>query len=125
MDRILAMKVSTDHVVSGMDTAAELGSGTVPVLGTPRLLEWMESATVQALDRHLDEGESSVGSLVCLRHTRASPIGSDVSVSAKITERKGRQVKLAVVAHTADGTVLAEGMIRRVVVDTSRFLRDL
>ena len=39
---------SVTHVVGPDDTAAALGSGDLPVLGTPRLLAWCEEATVAA-----------------------------------------------------------------------------
>ena len=35
-------------VVSERDTAVALGSGDVEVLGTPRLLAWLEAATLAA-----------------------------------------------------------------------------
>jgi fluoroacetyl-CoA thioesterase len=35
------------HEVTDADTAAALGSGDVPVLATPRLIAWMEAATVR------------------------------------------------------------------------------
>jgi fluoroacetyl-CoA thioesterase len=33
-------RASVTHVVAPDDTAAALGSGELPVLGTPRLLAW-------------------------------------------------------------------------------------
>ena len=42
--------------VSDDDTAAALGSGTLPVLATPRLLAWLEAATCAALDPTLPAG---------------------------------------------------------------------
>ena len=59
------------HVVTQADTAIALGSGDVPVLATPRLLAWVEAATVTALAEQLDEDESTVGTLVELDHAAA------------------------------------------------------
>ncbi|WP_433454941.1 hypothetical protein ACQPXS_43195 [Streptomyces sp. CA-142005] len=36
------------HEVTDADTAVRVGSGDVPVLATPRLIAWMEAATVRA-----------------------------------------------------------------------------
>ena len=35
--------------VTDDDTAAAVGSGSLPVLGTPRLLAWLEAATCAAV----------------------------------------------------------------------------
>jgi len=64
------------------DTAAALGSGDVPVLGTPRLLALAEAATVRALDGALPPGQTSVGTSVRLEHTAASPVGMRITVTA-------------------------------------------
>ncbi len=39
-----------EAIVAEADTAERLGSGTVPVLGTPALVGLMEHAAVQALE---------------------------------------------------------------------------
>lgn len=108
------------HTVTDDDTAVTLGSGDVAVLGTPRLLAWCEEATCGALD--LDEGETSVGTRVDLEHLAASAVGTDVTATATVVHRDGRMVRFQVVAHADDGTVLASGEIRRVIVNREQFL---
>ena len=44
------MEASLTFVVTDADTAAAVGSGSLPVLGTPRLLAWCEAATCAAVD---------------------------------------------------------------------------
>ena len=41
-------------LVQDDDTAEALGSGDVPVLGTPRVVAAFEAATVEAITAHLD-----------------------------------------------------------------------
>ena len=43
------MEASLSFTVTDDDTAAALGSGSLAVLGTPRLLAWCEAATCAAL----------------------------------------------------------------------------
>jgi fluoroacetyl-CoA thioesterase len=107
------------------DTAAALGSGDVPVLGTPRLLALAEAATVQALDGALTPGQTSVGTSVRLEHTAASPVGMRVTVTAQLTGVDGRRVTFAVEAVDAGGTVVGLGTVERVVVDRAKFLARL
>jgi fluoroacetyl-CoA thioesterase len=112
-------------VVGAEDTAAALGSGDVPVLGTPRLLALAEAATVRAAAGVLAPGQTSVGTSVRLEHTAASPVGMRVTVTAELTAVDGRRLTFAVEAVDAHGTVAGLGTIERVVVDRATFLARL
>jgi predicted thioesterase len=108
--------------VGDADTAAAVGSGDVPVLATPRLLEWLEAATVAALEGSLPDGATSVGTRVDLEHVAPSPVGATITVRAEITAVDGRLVRFDVEALHPDGEVVAHGRITRVAVDRARFL---
>jgi predicted thioesterase len=112
--------------VSPEDTAASQGSGSLPVLGTPRLLAWCEAATCAAVEPALSPGETSVGTRVELEHTRGSLVGTTVDVTASPVFRDGRLHRFGVVARDADGgRVVGTGEVTRVVVDAERFLSRL
>ena len=114
------------YVVGADDTAAALGSGSLPVLGTPRLLAWLEAATCAALEPILPDGSTSVGTRVQVDHLAASPVGATVEVSASSAYDDGRLHRFAVAARDgASGKVLAAGEITRVVVHAERFLARL
>lgn len=104
------------------DTALAVGSGSLRVLATPRVLAWCEEATCEAIAPAIEGGATSVGTRVRLDHLAASPVGSTVSVVATVTAVEGRMVSFEVVTTDSDGRLLAEGEVRRVVVDTERFL---
>jgi len=108
------------------DTAAAVGSGSLPVLGTPRALAWMEAATCAALEPGLPEGSTSVGTRVSVEHLAASAVGQEVEVTATRTHEDGRLHRFSVAAvHRPQGTVVATGEVTRVVVDAERFLSRL
>lgn len=112
--------------VTDDDTAEAVGSGSLPVLGTPRLLAWCEAVTCAAIEPALPEGGTSVGTRVSLDHQGASPVGAEVEVTASTTHVDGRLHRFTVGARDAgSGTVLASGEITRVVVDAERFLSRL
>lgn len=117
--------VELAFVVGDGDTAAALGSGSLPVLATPRLLAWIEAATCAALEPVVVEGRTSVGTRVDLQHSAASPVGATVVVTADPTHSDGRLHRLRVSGRHTDGKVVATGEITRVVVDTDRFLARL
>jgi predicted thioesterase len=109
--------------VTDDDTALALGSGSLAVLGTPRLLAWCEAATCAEVESTLDDGETSVGTRVQLEHLAASPVGAELEVTAETAYVDGRLHRFTVAAqHSADGKVVASGEVTRVVVDAERFL---
>ena len=112
-------------VVTDDDTAVALGSGGLPVLGTPRLLAWCEAATCRALEGRLPTGSSSVGTSVRLEHLAPSAVGEQVTVVALVASVDGRRVGFAVEATDAGGAVVGRGTVERVVVDDERFLARL
>ena len=112
------------------DTAIAVGSGTLPVLGTPRLLAWCEAVTCAALEPTLPEGSTSVGSRIALEHVGASPVGQRVEVTASTTYVDGRLHRFTVAARHVGasgepGKVVGTGEVTRVVVDTAKFLSRL
>jgi predicted thioesterase len=111
--------------VTADDTAAALGSGSLPVLATPRLLAWCEAATCAVLADQLPEGRTSVGTRVALEHLAGSPVGAAVGVTASVAYVDGRLVRFTVAAQHADGRLVGSGEVTRVVVDAERFLGRL
>ncbi len=108
--------------VSDQDTAAAVGSGSLPVLGTPVLLAWCEAATCAAVEDLLGEGETSVGTRVSLEHLAASRVGASITVRASLAHRDGRLVRFTVAAYDGRGTLVGSGEVTRVIVDAQRFV---
>ena len=114
---------SIEFVVTDKDTAETLLSGDLPVLGTPRMIAWLEAATCAAIAEVMPFGQTSVGTRIAVEHRAASAVGAHVTVQATVTHVDGRLLKFEVLAtdsHTA--VVLGHGEITRVVVDRERFL---
>lgn len=122
MDVAAGMQACLTRTVTDADTADALGSGDVPVLATPRLLAWLEAATVAALKGHLDENETSVGTNVRLTHRAPSKVGHTLTLSAEVVAVEGRTVFFEVIAYDQDGTTVGSGEVNRAVVDRARFL---
>lgn len=113
-------------VVGDDDTALAVGSGSLPVLGTPRLLAWLEAATCACVAPVVPEGSTSVGTRVQVEHLTASRVGAEVEVTASSAYVDGRLHRFTVSARdTGSGKVLAAGEVTRVVVDAERFLSRL
>ncbi|WP_406176183.1 thioesterase family protein [Streptomyces sp. NBC_00996] len=105
------------------DTAVTLGSGDVPVLSTPRLIAWMEAATVHAAAPFTGTGQTTVGTAVRIEHLRAIRVGGRVDVIAEPpAAAAGRRLTFLVRALGGSGELVAAGEIDRVIVDRQRFL---
>jgi fluoroacetyl-CoA thioesterase len=118
------LTAKVELTVADADTAQALGSGDVPVLGTPRAVALAEAATVAATTRSLSPGQTTVGVRVELDHKAATPIGRRVVAEARLTEVDGRSLVFDVVVRDGQ-TVAAEGRVWRVLVDRQRFLEKV
>jgi predicted thioesterase len=123
-----ARMVTLRFTVTEQDTAIALGSGDVPVLATPRLLAWLEQATVLAAAERLDPSSTSVGIEVWVRHRRATAVGRQVDVEVTEVVDTDRGLSFGVVAREVaepgadEGRELAEARVVRAVVDRTAFL---
>jgi fluoroacetyl-CoA thioesterase len=123
---LLGRTATRELVVSEADTALAVGSGSLPVLGTPILLAWCEAVTCAVLD--LPAGQTSVGTRVSLEHLAASPVGATVSVTASVAYVDGRLVRFAVEARQISPgaeKLIGSGEVTRVIVDAERFMSRL
>ena len=125
----LVGRVGTASVTVSPDgTAIAAGSGDLPVLATPRLVALLEEAACSALADVLPSGTTSVGTHIDVRHRAPSPLGVQVTATARITAVSGTRVSFEVSAtHVLDGTVaeVGRGTHARAVVDREAFLGAL
>lgn len=118
---VVGLQASVRHVVEMSDSAREVGSGDLEVLGTPTLLAWMEGVTCDALSAYLLPEETSVGTRVLLEHQAASVVGAELQIQATLVYVDGRLVRFEAVA-LADGQLVGRADITRVIVDRERFV---
>ena len=107
--------------VTDADTAQSLGSGDVPVLGTPRALALAEAATVAATARQLPPGMTTVGTRVEWEHKSATPVGRRVTAQATLSKIDGRVLLFEVVLAEGE-RIVAQGRVERIMVERQRFI---
>ena len=120
---MIGMKCQVQQPVTEALTAASIGSGSLPVFGTPYMLAMMENAALTCLQTFLPEGRSSVGTHLDVKHTAPSPVGIIVTAEAEITNvsENGRMVDFAVRAWDEKGPI-GEGTHTRAIIDCEKFL---
>ena len=121
MPLLAGRTASVAMVVTDADTAIALGSGDVPVLGTPRLLALVEEASVKAVQGTVPVGHTTVGMRVQLDHLHPTKVGGTVVAEATLEKSEGRRLTFTV-AVTDQWGLIAVARITRVVVEVERFL---
>ena len=118
------LSARVELTVTDADTAQAVGSGDVPVLGTPRILALAEAATVAATARQIPGGITTVGSRAEIEHRAPTPLGRKVVAQATLTKVDGRKLLFEVTVH--DGELLvAEVRVERVMLDRQQFIARL
>ena len=92
----------------------------VKVLSTPSMVSLIEGTCLGAVQDHLDAGETTVGTHVCVSHTGAASEGEDVVVHCRLAKIEKRRLTFEVEVDAPRGTI-SEGTHQRTVIDTSRF----
>ena len=108
------LKVGVEH------TAPSNGSGKVPVLGTPVMINLIEAAALATVEHLLPSGHQSLGIHLDVRHFAATPIGMNVTATAELTKVDGRTLSFQVEAHD-EKEPIGGGTHQRVVVNVARF----
>ncbi|NPV86605.1 MAG: thioesterase family protein [Anaerolineae bacterium] len=125
MEICSGLTAETNLVVQESDTARSSGDETLPpVLSTPRMVALMESTAHKAILPFLAEGQSSVGTVVNVRHLAATPVGMAVRVRAELLSVEGRRLKYRVEAWDAIEKI-GEGEHERFIIDTQKFIQRL
>jgi fluoroacetyl-CoA thioesterase len=117
----VGMRSEVSLVVTEEHTAAHFGAGGVHVFGTPMMIGLMESAAWSLVQSELAEGETTVGTLVHVRHLAATKLGQKVTATAELVEIDGRRLVFQVSAHD-ERQLIGEGVHERVRVLLDRFL---
>ncbi len=113
-----------DLLVGPEHTAPHVGSGRVPVLATPVVINLLEAAALAAVEHLLPAGHQSLGVQLDVRHFAATPVGMRVTAQAELVAVDGRMLRFRVSAHDEREPV-SEGTHERVVVNVARFDRRM
>ena len=117
----IGLKGRAETIVTEQNTAEAIGSGLVPVFGTPYMIALMENAAVNAVQAGLNEGEGTVGTHLDVSHDAATPIGMKVWAEAELTAVDGRKLTFAVTAFDDAGPI-GKGVHQRFVIQNEKFL---
>lgn len=120
---LIGTKCQLEQTVTQELTAAAVGSGALPVFGTPFMAAMMENAALTALQNFLEEGQGSVGTHLDICHDAPTPVGMKIWAEAEITgvSENGKMVDFKVSAWDEKGPV-GSGVHTRAIISSQRFL---
>ena len=109
--------VGPQHLASSI--SGETGDEFPPVLATARMIALMEVAASRVLIPLLGPGELSVGVTVDITHTAPTPLGAEVTATARYAGREGKLFLFEVSCADKGGEV-GRGWHKRAIVSSER-----
>ena len=120
----VGMKLELERVVSENDTAAKAASGSVEVLATPVMIAWMEEVSLKLAQKELEEGFTTVGTEVNIKHLKGTLVGKTVKITSVLTEIDRKRLVFNVEV-LEDGVVVGSGNHTRFIIDTEKVYEKL
>lgn len=120
----LRLTHTSEMTVEEKHLASYVGSGDLPVLGTPVMMALMENAAMLAVSKELPDGSSTVGSEITSTHIRPTALGQTVRATAVLTAIDGRKLSFDIKAEDDNG-LIGEGHHTRYIVDRERFMAKI
>ena len=114
----------SEMVVREEDLAGRLGDIAVDVLSTPRLIQLLEAAAIEAIQEFIPPDQLSLGTQVKIKHLSPTPLGKKVTAHALLKEVDENRLFFLVEAHDEMEKV-AEGEHERILISKERFLKKV
>ncbi len=120
----VGMKLEVEKLVTDNDTAAKAASGAVEVLATPFMIAWMEEASLHLAQKELEDGLTTVGTEVNIKHLKGTLVGKTVKI-VSILKEIDRKKLVFDVEVLEDGVVVGTGNHTRFIIDPIKFYEKL
>lgn len=113
-------QVPQEKTVPFVFRESDLFQAMPPVFATAFMVGLMEWACMEALRPHMDEGEISLGTNICVSHSAATPPGMQIEVEVELLEVSGPKTKWSITARD-EKDVIGEGTHERFSIDGNKF----
>ena len=114
----------SEMIVKKEDLVSQLSDVTVNVLSTPRLIQLLETAAIEAIHEFIPTEKVSLGTEVKIKHLSPTPLGMKVTANA-ILKRVDKNRLFFLVDAFDELEKVAEGEHERVLVSKDRFLQKV
>jgi predicted thioesterase len=114
----------SEMVVTEKDLVTGLGGMDIETLSTPRLIQLLEAAALNAIQGILPPDQISLGRSVRIDHLSPTPPGKKVRAHAMLKEIRQNRLVFRVDAWD-ESDKIAEGEHERVIVSRERFFQKI
>lgn len=118
----IGLKASFETDVTKECSAKEMKSGSLEVYATPSMVALMEYVSCLCIEDELEEGQTSVGTALNIKHVSATPVGMKVRCESELIAVDGRALTFSVKAYDEAG-LIGEGEHQRFIVDSEKFTK--
>ena len=105
-------------------TAAVVDPALPPVYATPNLVSLIEMTAAASVAPYLEAGQTTVGTIVNIRHMAATPVGMTVRCETTLTEVDRKRLEFEIKAYD-DRELVAEGTHQRFIISLEKFLANV
>ena len=110
---------ATEHILVENDRTIAFMGEAARVYSTPSMVSDIEYACLRLIQRHLDDGQSSLGMHVSVDHLAPTPVGCEITIDVSVSAVEGRKVTLAAQVRDA-AELVGTGVHVRYVTDVTR-----
>jgi fluoroacetyl-CoA thioesterase len=106
---------------TGAEHTAKYFYANLPaVFATPFLAGFMERASAELINEHLEPGEQSVGISMDLKHTAATPLGMLVRIKTEVTAVEGSKLTFKLEAWD-EAEPIGQAVHERFIINADKF----
>lgn len=117
----IGLSAKVEKTVEYKDTAKAVASGLAEVFATPSMIAMMENAAYLAVEKELEEGQSTVGISINVKHLAATPMNMKVWAEAKLTEVDRKKLTFEIDAYD-EKELIGTAVHERIIIDEAKFI---
>lgn len=106
--------------VDQSESAKNLGSGLLDVYATPALVAFVEKTCWFSINDFIEEGQTTVGTRMDIRHLKATPISMKVTCESELVKVEGKKLVFEFEAYD-EKDLIAKGSHERYIVESKTF----
>ncbi len=107
--------------VDETNSAAAVRSGSLPVFATPSMIALMEQTAADHVEPFIENGYTTVGISVNIKHLAATPIGMVVNCESTLIAIDGKKLTFSLKVYD-ECDLIGEGTHERFIVNSEKFM---